>query len=242
MRIVTERFLGRPIGEALCSTLMAFSLDLVGLISSYLVWGHAITKAQPTSIASWGSKGRSYGQLYGSDESAIAYNQHENTLWLTDFDRVQIFSLDGEFRSSFGWDERKNGECTGLAFLDGKAFIIMKDRHEVGVFTRGGKLLYTIGSGVGLEDGQLQNPKDVKTSTDGLVYVGTSEPIQDCYYISVFTREGKFVRRWGNTGHHRGPDDLNGISSLAINDAGEVFVATRYQNSVHVFVLCVLVC
>jgi sugar lactone lactonase YvrE len=103
--------------------------------------------------------------------------------------------------------------------------------HVVRKFSADGTLLMTIGeSGVaGDEPGQLREPTDVVTSSDGTVFIAEGHIKNGPRSrISKYARDGTFISHMGSTG--QGHLQLSAPHSLAIDTEGRLFIADRDNN------------
>ena len=114
------------------------------------------------------------------------------------------------------------GKLTGVAVApNGTIFVLDHDNHRVHVFDAERNYVKSFGQR-GAGKGQIQNPKGIAITTDGLLYVGHGNG------VDVLTCDGEFVRRIGQ-------ETLNINQWDVTVHQGEVFVADSGNNRVAVF-------
>jgi DNA-binding beta-propeller fold protein YncE len=85
--------------------------------------------------------------------------------------------------------------------------------------------------GAGPNGDNFNRPSDVTWDKAGNVYVADGYGTNN--RIAKFTREGNFVKTWGQTGSGQG--QFNGIRGLAIDAAGNLYVADAGNKRIQVF-------
>ncbi len=109
--------------------------------------------------------------------------------------------------------------------------------HQVFKFTPQGDLLMTIGKPGGAIEGDegaeyFYQPCDVLVGSGGDVFVsqghGQAKP-----EVLKFTKDGKFIKRWGKLGS--GPGEFNQAHSITIDSKGRLYVGDRGNNRIQVF-------
>lgn len=108
-----------------------------------------------------------------------------------------------------------------------------KKGHIVVKFSPDGKVLFTIGTpGVaGNPPEALTEPTSILMAPNGTVYIseghtqGDNSPATTVARVSVFTKDGKYVRSFGKYG--TGPGEFHGPHDLAMDSRGRLFVADR---------------
>jgi DNA-binding beta-propeller fold protein YncE len=107
--------------------------------------------------------------------------------------------------------------------------------HQVFKFSPQGKLLMTLGeAGVPGNDGShFTNPSDVVTNANGEIFVVDGHNATGNNRIVKFTKDGKFIKAFGGTGH--GPGQLFGPHAIAMDAAGRLFVADRGNQRIVIF-------
>jgi sugar lactone lactonase YvrE len=114
--------------------------------------------------------------------------------------------------------------------------------HQVIKFSSDGKVLLTIGkAGVaGNPPDALTEPNDVVVAPNGDIFVAEGHAGQNqnappgtVARISKFTKDGKFIKSWGQLGS--GPGEFRTPHSLAIDSRGRLFVADRGNVRLQIF-------
>jgi sugar lactone lactonase YvrE len=107
--------------------------------------------------------------------------------------------------------------------------------HQVFKFSPQGQLLMTLGE-AGVEGGgpnQFTAPSDVITNANGDIFVVDGHNANGNNRIVVLSRDGRFVRAFGETGY--GPGQLRGPHAIAMDPEGRLFVADRANQRIVVF-------
>jgi DNA-binding beta-propeller fold protein YncE len=133
-------------------------------------------------------------------------------------DRVQKFGPDGTFITqfgSFGTGEGQFQRPSGIAWLDGKLYVVDAFNSRVHVFADSGKYEGLLGA----SDIGLHYPYDLSLGPDGRLYVveyGAGR-------VTVLTTAGEVVGRYGHAGHDQG--QFATPWGLAVDRAGRIWVA-----------------
>jgi DNA-binding beta-propeller fold protein YncE len=104
-------------------------------------------------------------------------------------------------------------------------------------FNADGKVLLVLGTpgqaGAGMDKFNL--PCDVVVGPDGSIYVSDSHGVQAGLNarISKFTKDGKFLKSWGQAG--AGAGELSIPHAMAFDSRGRLFVADRGNNRIQIF-------
>ncbi len=146
---------------------------------------------------------------------------------------VQVYDADGNLIRSWGQDMFKSGAAHHVKIdHEGNVWLADIADHVVRKFTPEGKLLLTLGtSGVaGRDSTHLNQPTDMAITPAGDVFVadgyGNSR-------IVHFTRDGKFVKAWGELGH--GPGQFSIPHAIAVDSKGRLYVADRNNVRIQIF-------
>jgi hypothetical protein len=107
--------------------------------------------------------------------------------------------------------------------------------HQVFKFSPQGKLLMTLGvAGVpGNDSSHFTAPSDVVTAPNGDVFVVDGHSATGNNRIVKFSKDGKFLKAFGGTGH--GPGQLFAPHAIAMDSSGRLFVADRGNQRIVIF-------
>jgi len=109
--------------------------------------------------------------------------------------RIQKFTNNGEFLSSFGTHGIEDGEFqspVGIAVYENNIYVVDDKLNNIQKFDSDGNFILKWG-GLGVEDGQFNKPKGVTIDSSGIVYVTDSKN----YKIKTFTSDGEFLASFG---------------------------------------------
>jgi len=164
----------------------------------------------------------------------------------SDLNPILRFDPDGNVVSQFGsrlfsWPHGLHVDRDGNLWVteagpQGEAAAgAKKIGHQVFKFSPQGKLLMTLGeAGVPGNDGaHFTNPSDVVTNANGEIFVVDGHNATGNNRIVKFTKDGKFIKAFGGTGH--GPGQLFGPHAIAMDAAGRLFVADRGNQRIVIF-------
>jgi tripartite motif-containing protein 71 len=149
----------------------------------------------------------------------------------TGYNRVQVLNAsDGSV--STVWSTRF-GTIMGIsAGVDGggNAVILVSESsaNTIRVYTPGGALIRSVGSGPGNGHGQLNAPRDAATDASGQIFVADYLNSR----VAVFGPTGTPIVEWGVNG--TGPTQLKRPYGIDLDDAGDVYVADS-NNYIHKF-------
>jgi DNA-binding beta-propeller fold protein YncE len=107
--------------------------------------------------------------------------------------------------------------------------------HQVFKFSPQGKLLMTLGeAGVpGNDSAHFTAPSDVVTAPNGDIFVVDGHNNTGNNRIVKFSKDGKFIKAFGGTGH--GPGQLFAPHAIAMDAGGRLFVADRGNQRIVIF-------
>ena len=169
------------------------SLILVGMISS-----QAFASEGHRHILEWGTFGViDPGQFNQPQQIAV---DDERNIYVTDTEnsRIQKFTNDGEFLSSFGTHGIEDGEFqspVGIAVYENNMYVVDDKQNNIQKFDSDGNFLFKWGIH-GVEDGQFNQPKGITVDSNGIVYVADSKN----HRIQTFTSDGEFLFSFGTFG------------------------------------------
>jgi DNA-binding beta-propeller fold protein YncE len=146
-------------------------------------------------------------------------------------DPLVVFDSNGRYLRSWGKGVFRNPHAARID-RDGNIWLIDGALHQVMKFTRGGRLLMTLGAaGVsGADEKTFNRPTDIAFAPSGDFYVtdgyGNSRVVK-------FSRDGKFLKSWGRKG--TGPGEFNTPHSVQVDSKGTVYVSDRENNRIQIF-------
>jgi streptogramin lyase len=104
--------------------------------------------------------------------------------------------------------------------------------HLIFKFSPDGKLLMTLGTpGGGVAPDLFFQPNDVIVAPNGTIFVSQGHG-QGKSEILKFSKDGKLIKRWGQTGSGRGEFDQP--HTLAFDSKGRLFVGDRNNNRIQI--------
>ena len=149
-------------------------------------------------ISEWGTFGViAPGQFNLPKQIAV---DDERNIYVVDTgnSRIQKFTNDGEFLSSFGTHGIEDGEFQspgGIAVYENNIYVVDEKRQNIQKFDSDGNFILKWGE-FGTENGQLNKPKGITIDSNGIVYVADTKN----YRIQTFTLDGEFLSTFGAFG------------------------------------------
>src|SRR5215470_18112646 len=105
--------------------------------------------------------------------------------------------------------------------------------HRVYKFSPDGKILMTLGKpGGGVDPDFFFQPNDVLVTRSGEIFVACGHG-QGKSEILKFSKDGKLIKRWGQTG--TGPGEFDQPHALAMDSKGRLFIGDRNNNRIQIF-------
>jgi len=124
----------------------------------------------------------------------------ERNIYVTDTgnSRIQKFTSDGEFLSSWETNGFENGELqspVGIAIYENNVYVVDEMQNTIQKFDNDGNFILKWG-GLGSENGQFIEPQGITINSSGVVYVADSMN----HRIQTFTSNGEFLSSFGKSG------------------------------------------
>ena len=184
-------------------------------------------------VASVGKKGRS-GKSDNEFDSpnGIALGE-DSRVYVVDAGnrRVQIFNPDLTYSStSHCPDTLERPEFKKVAVNShGSVYITDTRNHCIHVFSQDGKYLFNFGKkGTSSDRGTLSSPVAIAVDHEDYVYISG-----DNFGVSIFDREGNFVRAFGVRGDK--PGEFRDITAMHIDHNGYLYVCESKNNRIQIF-------
>ncbi|MBX9791416.1 MAG: NHL repeat-containing protein [Pirellulales bacterium] len=222
MRFIEACHPSHPLGLSRRQFLGGAGAACLALLSKRGVAAEAAALAPPRFLLQWGRPGKGEGEFSACIGISIGRNDEVYTAEFRN-ERVQRFTTEGKFLSSFG----VRPHAGGLAVDDeGVVYVAHWNSNKVAAYSPEGKLLREWGK-MGTADGEFRLPGSIALGPDGLLYV----PDQGNSRVQVFTRAGEFVRKWGQLGSE--PGQFGGGQGAGGRFAGPQFVAFDRAGNVY---------
>jgi len=112
--------------------------------------------------------------------------------------RIQKFTNNGEFLSSWGTEGFEDGQfqhSTGIVVYENNVYVVDGERDIVQKFDNDGNFILKWG-GTGNENGEFDEPQGITIDSNGIVYVADSKN----HRIQQFTTDGEFLSSFGKYG------------------------------------------
>ena len=185
-------------------------------------------------LGEWGSCGAGEGQFHKHPRAGMGgylimgiVVDTEGNVYVVDVgnDRVQKFSNEGSFLTSFGGYGHGDGQFehpNGIA-IDGSGHVYVGDfeRRKILKFTSDGEFVSSWGA--------ADHVTGVGADSQGRIYVANHYRCR----IQVFDAEGNFLGKWGKEGGGEG--EFLAPTGITIDDKGHVYVAEMGRHRVQVF-------
>lgn len=179
----------------------------------------------------------SYASSISNDFTSPTYVavDKNNNLYVADPQngRIEVFDSTGAYTRQIGTQGSGNGQLAlpqGLAIDSlGNLYVADYNNNRIEVFDSTGTYSRQIGS-LGSGQGQLDNPVDVAIdpSTGNLAVADYTN-----HRIEVFDMLGNYITQFGSAGS--GPGQFTGVSSVALDNAGNYYTADPFTNEVQEF-------
>jgi tripartite motif-containing protein 71 len=197
-----------------------------------------IFNSNGTLISTWGSSGEDLGQFSHPHGNEIEdeNNQDINDVFVyiadQNNDRIQKFTKDGTFVTTWGEEGEGNGQFLHTHGIDldseGNVYVSDRDQPSIQKFSSNGTFIKKWGS-EGTAYGQFIRPWDVSVSHDNNVFV----PDYGNNRIQIFSKEGDFITSWGTSGS--GPGQFEGPAVVAFDTDNNVYVTDSGNHRVQKF-------
>ncbi len=181
----------------------------------HLSWGHANGQfSEPRDVAYY--NGKVYVADTGNNRIQVlsAADGSWITTWPTKYTAIMGISA--------GVDGTGNPVILGT---DGSINVNVVHVHDPST----GQVLATVGSGFGSGAGQLNEPRDAATSSDGDIYVADFRN----HRIAIFSPTGSWLGSFGSLGS--GPGQFNGPYGVDLDDQNNIYVADSNNSRVEEF-------
>jgi len=116
--------------------------------------------------------------------------------------RIQKFTNNGEFLSSWGTEGFEDGQfqhSTGIVVYENNVYVVDGEQDIVQKFDNDGNFILKWG-GSGNENGEFDEPQGITIDSNGIVYVADSKN----HRIQQFTTDGEFLSSFGKYGYGDG--------------------------------------
>ena len=218
-------------GQNLCNPVIGVICDLFFVLCLVLPGcSEDPGKAQsPRVIGSIGRTGSGQGEFLYPRAIALAA---DGTPWVIDkTGRVQHFTAEGKFLSSFTMPLIESGKPTGLSIAQGgELWVADTHYHRVLVMSPDGRVLRQIGR-FGQEPGCFIYPTDVAFAPDGRIFVSEYGGNDR---VSIFSADGNFLGQLGSFG--AGEGQFSRPSALAVDAGrGRLYVADACNHRVAIY-------
>lgn len=216
--------------------------------------GLTIAQANPyTAVENWAQMPA--GRTWGST-SAVDIDPDGTSVWVaercgrnscvgSDLSTILKFDASGKLVRSFGAGmfvfphgmhvDREGNVWVTDGVPPGAGASAAKGGHFVRKFSPEGKVLLTLGQpgAPGNGPNNFNQPSDVVVAQNGDIFVADGHGGDTNARIVKFSKDGKFIKSWGQRGTR--PGDFDTPHAIAIDSRGRVFVADRANNRIQIF-------
>ena len=188
------------------------SLLLVGMISSQsfgsnahpyiLEWGGFDTTERETDCFLCAEYYRTVQNGWKLPQQIAVDDERNIYVADTGNSRIQKFTHEGQFLSSWGTNGVENGELqspVGIAIYENNVYVVDEKQNTVQKFDNDGNFILKWGER-GNENGQFSSPQGITIDSSGIVYVADSKN----HRIQQFTSDGEFLSSFGKFGYGDG--------------------------------------
>jgi sugar lactone lactonase YvrE len=240
-REMKRDFMKRETKRELMFTILAVAALLIAVIAVTFKPLNVRADDEYQQVDGWGTPA---GGVWGV-MSAVSIDAKDNVFAFKRADPGQkesgpmnskIMVMDSHGKMLRSWGDNLVLSAHGLRISpDGFVWITDKTGDQVFKFSPDGELLMTLGQkGVaGAMDATdaLNGPSDVVVGKNGDIFVADGESPNT--RVVKFSKDGKFIKFWGTKG--AGPGELNLPHNIALDSAGNVYVANRNNKRIEVF-------
>ena len=209
------------------------SLLLVGMVSNQ---SFGYSNSGHPHVFEWGGYDRSeLGKFYKPQQIAV---DDERNIYVADTEnsRIQKFTHEGEFLSSWGIKGVGSGELqspAGITIYENNVYVVDQVLNSIKKFDNDGNFILEWGKN-GIENGQFLQPKGIAIDSNGIVYVADSEN----HRIQKFTSDGEFISSFGKYGFGDGklktPVDVTVYGNLIyVSDPGNYKIESYTLDGIH---------
>ena len=228
-RNVRDKRISNPFG-------LAFTTDGYLLVS----FQHQLVKmaVDGTVVAFFGNeKNRNGKEVNELDNPGGIAVRKDGQIYIVDRGnhRIQVLQSSLEYTTSYSNpdSQERSSEYLECAALNSAGDLYVTDRRNcnIQVFNRNGKFLFTFGKSTSRRQykrGGLYDPHAIAIDREDFVYVGGDDGI-----VSIFDKEGNFVRSFGGSGNQ--PGQFGHIRGMHIDSQGQLYVCDWETNQVQVF-------
>lgn len=154
----------------------------------------------------------------------------DGTRYITDTARNQVLVYDRGDRFVAAFGDKGEFKPVDTLVLGERLYVVDIEHHEVKVLDkRSGKPLFKFGKPGSAEEGALFQPTNLALDPSGDIYVVETGNFR----VSRFTQDGKFVRRFGESG--QAPGSFARPKGIAVDRAGRVYVGDAAFQNVQIF-------